>query len=43
MLLMKKNVVLIQPTPESAYPLEAEIPDEEVVYTMGDDMLEVMG
>ena len=35
-------VVLIQPTPESADTPEADIPDEEVVHTMGDDMLETM-
>ena len=35
-------VVLIQTTSESAYTPEYEIPDWEVVDTMGDDMMEAM-
>ena len=35
-------VVLIQPTTESSYTLDAEIPYEEVVDTMGYDMLDEM-
>ena len=35
-------VVLIHPTLDSADTLEAEIPYEEVVDTMGDDMMDEM-
>ena len=34
--------VLIQPTPESSDTPEADMPYEEVVYTMGDYMLDEM-
>ena len=35
-------VVLIHPTPEGADTTESDIIDQEVVDTMGDDILEVM-
>ena len=39
----ENNVVgLIQPTPDSAYTPEDYMPDNDVVDTMGDDMLEAM-
>ena len=33
-------VVLIHPTSESAYTMEADMPQEEVVDTMGDDIMD---
>ena len=34
--------ILVQPTPESSDTQEAYMSDEEVVDTMGDNMIEVM-
>ena len=43
LLIFNDVVVLIYSTPESIYIPEAETPDEEVVDSMVDDMLESIG